>query len=70
MKEPPRFEGKLKSALVGEGLAGDPQGGDEADPVGVVPGVGGRVGHQGANRVVAAQVSPDFLEHQGWGLRP
>ena len=54
-----------ESALVGEGLAGDPQCGDEADSVGVVAGVGGGVGHQGADRVVTAQVSPDFLEHQG-----
>jgi Winged helix-turn-helix DNA-binding len=38
---------------VGEGLSGDPQCGDEADPVRVAPGVGGGVGHQAAHRVLA-----------------
>jgi hypothetical protein len=49
--------------------AGDPQCGDEADPVRIVPGVGGGLGHQGADRVVAAQVSPDLLQDQVGGLR-
>ena len=57
-----------KSALVRHGLAGDPERGDEADPVRVVAGVVGGVGHQGADRVVAAQVSPDLLQHQLGGL--
>ena len=34
-----------KVALVGDGLAGDPDCCDEADAVGVVAGVPGRVGH-------------------------
>jgi hypothetical protein len=58
-----------ESARVGDRLPGDPQCGDEADPVRVVPGVGGRLGHQGADRVVAAQVAPDFLEDQVGGPR-
>ena len=58
-----------KSARVGEGLPGDPQRGHEADPVRVVPAVGGGLGHQGADRVVAAQVSPDLLEDQVGRLR-
>ena len=49
---------------MGEGLAGDPQCGDEADPVRIVPGVGRGLGHQRADREVAAQVSPDLLECQ------
>jgi len=35
-----------ESARVGEGLAGDPQRGSEADSVGIVAGVGGGLGHQ------------------------
>ena len=42
--------------------------GDEADPVRVVAAVRGGVGHQGADGVVAAQVSPDLLQHQVGGL--
>ena len=53
-----------KGALRGDGLASDPQGGGEADPVGVVAAVCGGLGHQGADGVVAAQVAPDLLEHQ------
>ena len=53
----------------GRRMAGDAQGGDEADPVGVVAGVDGGVGHQRADRVVAAQVSPDLLQHQVGRLR-
>ena len=34
-------------ARVGDGPSGDPQRGGEADPVGVVAGVAGGVGHQG-----------------------
>ena len=41
--------------------ASDAQGCNERDPVGVTPGVGGRVDHEGADRVVAAEVSPDLL---------
>ena len=51
-------------ARLGEGLAGDPQCGDETDPVRVVSGVGGCLGHQGADREVAAQVAPDLLAYQ------
>ena len=58
-----------KITLVGDGLAGDPQRGHEADPVRVVPGVGGCLGHERADRVVAAQVSPDLLEYQVGRLR-
>lgn len=57
-----------KSARVGEGLASDPQGCDEADSVWVVPGVGGGLGHQGADRVVTAQMAPDLLQDQVRGL--
>ncbi len=53
-----------KSALLGDRLTRDPQGGGEADPVRVVPGVLGGLGHQGSDGVVAAQVAPDLLEHQ------
>src|SRR5665811_140399 len=42
-----------KGALVGHGLAADPERGDEADAVRVVAGMRGGVGHQGADRVVA-----------------
>ena len=59
----PRWSGG-KGARVGDGLAGDPQCGDEADPVGVVPGVCRGLGHQRADREVAAQVTPDLLEYQ------
>src|ERR1035437_9935240 len=57
-----------ESALVRHGLAGDPERGDEADPVRVLAAVLGGVGHQGADGVVAAQVSPDLLQHQVGGL--
>src|SRR5665647_1057680 len=57
-----------KSALVRHGLAGDPERGDEADPVRVVAAVPGGVGHQGSDRKVTAQVSPDLLEHQVRGF--
>ena len=49
---------------MGEGLAGDAERGDEADPVRIVTAVRCGVGHQGADREVAAQVAPDLLEHQ------
>src|SRR5450759_5073241 len=58
-----------KGARVGDGLAGDPQRGDEADPVRVVPAVVGCLDHEGADREVAAQVSPDLLADQVGGLR-
>src|SRR5680860_1236871 len=58
-----------KSAQMGQGLPGDPQRGDEADSVRVVPGVGGGLGHQGPDRVVAAQVAPDLLKDQVGRLR-
>ena len=57
-----------KVALVGDGLAGDPQCGDEADPVWVVPGVQGCLAHQRPDRVVTAQVAPDLLADQVGGL--
>jgi len=57
-----------KSALLGDGPAGDAQGGDERDSIGVVPGVLGGIEHQRADRVVATQVSPDLLDHQARGL--
>jgi len=57
-----------KSAPGGDGLAGDAQGGDEAGAVRVVSAVLGGVGHQGADRVVAAQVTPDLLLDQLGGL--
>jgi hypothetical protein len=53
-----------KVALMGDGAAGDPQGGDEADVVGVTAGMLGGVGHQRADGVVAAQVSPDLLQDE------
>lgn len=53
-----------KAALLGDGSAGDPQGGDEGHPVRVAAGVTGGAEHQGAQGVVAAQVTPDFLQHQ------
>jgi hypothetical protein len=55
-----------KIALVGDRAAGDPEGGDEGDPVGVSAADRGGVGHQGPDRVVAAQVAPDLLVHQVW----
>ena len=51
-----------KSARLGDAGAGDPRCGDEADPVSVVTAMGGGLGHQGPDRVVAAQVAPDLLE--------
>jgi len=53
-----------KSALLGDGLTHDAQRGDKADPVGIVPGVRGGVGHHRADRVVTAQMSPDLLQHK------
>src|SRR5271163_2164953 len=46
-----------ESALLGDGLACDAQRGGETDAVGVVSGMFGGLGHQGADGVVAAQVS-------------
>lgn len=57
-----------KSARVGEGLAGDAEGGDEADAVWIMARVSRCLGHQGADREVAAQVTPDFLEYQVRGF--
>src|SRR5665647_1520503 len=57
-----------KSALLGDGPAGDAQCGDERDTVRVAAGVVGGVEHQGADREVAAQVSPDLLGDQLRGL--
>jgi len=59
-----------ESAPGGDGLASDAQGGNEAHPVWVVSAVVGSIGHQGADRVVAAQVAPDLLLDQVGGLRP
>ena len=53
-----------KGVRVGEGLPGDPQRGDEGDAVRVVAGVGGGLGHEGPDRVVAAQMSLDLLEDE------
>ena len=53
-----------KSALPGDGPAGNAQRGDERHTVWVVSGVLGGVEHQRADRVVAAQVAPDLLAHQ------
>ena len=58
---PPSGSSGGEVALVGDGLAGDAQGGDEADPVGVVAGVLGGLRHEAADGVVAAQVAPDLL---------
>jgi len=55
-----------KGALLGDGAPRDPQRGDERDAVGIMAGVLGGVEHQRADRVVAAQVSPDLLGHQVW----
>ena len=44
--------------------------GHEADAVRVVAGVDGGVGHQGADGVVAAQMSPDLLQLQLGRFRP
>ena len=57
-----------KSALLGDGPAGDAQCGDERDTVGVAAGGLGGVEHQGADRVVAAQVAPYLLGDQLRGL--
>src|SRR5450756_2778616 len=58
-----------KSALLGDGSPGDAQRSDERDSVRVAGGVVGGVEHQGADRVVAAQVTPDLLGDQLRGLR-
>ena len=50
-----------EGALLGDGLAGDAQRGDDDEPVGVMAAVGGDVGLSGADRVMAKQVSPDRL---------
>src|SRR5665647_114057 len=57
-----------KSALLGDGPAGDAKGGYERHAVWVVAGVLGGVEHQGADRVVTAQVAPDLLGDQLRGL--
>jgi len=58
-----------ESTLLGDRLAHDPQGGGEADPVGVVPCMLSGVSHQRPDRVVATQMAPDLLQHQVGGLR-
>src|SRR5674476_896587 len=58
-----------KGALVGHGLAADPERGDEADAVRVVAGMRGAAGHQGADRGVAEHVSRELLKPQLAGLR-
>jgi hypothetical protein len=52
-----------ESAL-GHGAAGDAECGDEGDPVRVAVSVLGGLDHESADRVVAAQVAPDFLFDQ------
>ena len=59
-----------KCPRVGEGPAGDPECGNEADPIGVESAVGSGLGHQGPNGIVATKVAPDLLDHQVGGLRP
>ena len=54
---------------MGSRLPGDPQRGGEADAVGVVAGVGGRLGPEWPDRVVAAYASPDLLEDEVGRLR-
>jgi len=49
----PRWSGG-KSALLGDGLTHDAQGGDEADPVGVVSAVLCGLCHHRSDRVMAA----------------
>src|ERR1035437_9136871 len=58
-----------KSTVLGDGSAGDAYSGDEGHAVWVVAGVVGGVEHQRADRVVAAQVTPDLLGDQIRGLR-
>ena len=53
-----------KAALLGDGAARDAQGGDERDPVGISAGFDRGVEHEGADRVVAAQVTPDLLQDE------
>src|SRR5674476_1684796 len=57
-----------KSALLGDRPAGDAQCGDERDTVRVAAGGLGGVQHQGADRVVTAQVAPNLLGDQLRGL--
>ena len=52
-----------KGALVGDGLPCDSQCCNETDSVGIVSAVSGGIGHQRPDRVMAAQMSPDLLEH-------
>lgn len=51
-----------ETALLGDGCAHDAQCCDEADPVGITPGVLCGLCQHRANRVVAAQMSPNLLQ--------
>jgi methylglyoxal synthase len=55
---------------VRHGLAGDPERGNEADPVRVVTAVLGGVGHQGSDRKVTAQVAQQrrFNARATWAI--
>ena len=58
-----------KSAL-SHGAADDSECGDEGDPIKVTASVLSGVDHERADRVVAAQVAPDFLLDQVGGFGP
>ena len=57
-----------KSSLLGDGPAGDAEGCDEWYPVGIAARLKDGVEHEGPDGIVAAQVSPDFLEHEFRGF--
>lgn len=57
-----------KSSLLGDGPAGDAEGCDEGYPVGISARFEGGVEHETADGVVAAEVPPDFLEHEVGGF--
>ena len=59
-----RLRVRGEGSRLSECLSGRAQRGGEADPVRVVAGVNGGVGHERADRVVAAEVSPDLLEDE------
>ena len=55
-----------KIARLCERASSDAECGDEGDPVGVMVGFVGGFEHEGADGVVAAQVTPDLLSDQFW----
>ena len=58
-----------KSALLGDSPAGNAKVCDEGYSVGISARFEGGIEHEGADGVVAAEVSPDLLAHEFRGFR-